>query len=184
LPELSDENLMALVQQDKLIHLETLFLRYQKPLYNYFLSCTLDREASRDLTQDAFIRVMKYRHSFKQDGVFRIWLFQIARNRVRDHFRENPEIHDAFDPETHSREDERAAHTDELQARETRMQQALALLPAHQRELLVMSKLQGMKYEDIAVIRNTTVGALKVQVHRAIARIREIYFEEVKNDWN
>ena len=176
MPELSDENLMALVQQDKLIHLETLFLRYQRPLYNYILSCTQDREASRDLTQDIFIRVMKYRHSFKADGGFRIWLFQIARNQVRDHFRENPEIHDVFDPETHGQEDEHAALTDEQLARETRMQQALAMLPAHQRELVVMSKLQGMKYEDIARIRNTTTGALKVQIHRAIARLREIYF--------
>lgn len=182
MPELSDENLMALVQQEKLIHLETLFLRYQTPLYNYFLSCTQDREASRDLTQDIFIRVLKYRHSFKANRGFRIWLFQIARNQVRDHFRENPDIHDAFEPEAHGLEDERAAHTDEQQARETRMQQALAMLPAHQRELLVMSKLQGMKYEDIAGIRNTSVGALKVQIHRTIARLREVYFGEDNHD--
>ena len=176
--ERSDENLMAMVQQEKLIHLEPLFLRYQKQLYNYFLKCTLDREASQDLTQSAFIRVMKYRHSFGINRSFRVWLFQIARNLVRDHFQDNPDIHESFDPDKHSPEDAGEAITEEQLARETRLHKAMALLPADKRELVVLAKLQGMKYEDIAKIRNTSTGAVKVQVHRAIAQLRVCYFGE------
>ena len=78
---------MALVKAGKLENLNELFSRYSKRLYNYFLKSTLDRDDSDDLTQELFIRVMKYRKSFKEGNAFQVWIFQIARNMIKDHFR-------------------------------------------------------------------------------------------------
>ena len=49
----------------------------------------------------------------------------------------------------------------------------MARLDPDKRELLVLAKFQGMKYEQIAELRDMTVSAVKVQVHRTIAKLRE-----------
>ena len=170
---------MELVKLGKLNFMELLFMRYQKQLYNYFLKCTLDQEESKDLTQNTFIRVMKYRNSFKVNRGFRVWLFQIARNLVRDHFRVARIQRDQSSPLEHLPDlhDEEADR--EQQEQEIKLHKALGMLPPEKRELLVMGKLQGMKYEDIARIRDMSVSAVKVQIHRTIAELRRIYFEEL-----
>ena len=163
--ELSDEKLMELVKFGKLNFMELLFMRYQKQLYNYFLKCTLDQEDSRDLTQNVFIRVMKYRNSYREDRGFRVWLFQIYRNQ--------------FNPVDQMPELAGEEIDGEQLEREERLHKALGMLPPEKRELLVMGKFQGLKYEEIARIRDMSVGAVKVQIHRTIAELRRIYFEEL-----
>ena len=54
---------------------------------------------------------------------------------------------------------------------------ALHQLPEEKRELLVLSKFQGMKYEQIAELKDVSVSAIKVQVHRTIKQLKDIYFE-------
>jgi RNA polymerase sigma-70 factor (ECF subfamily) len=180
LKELSDEKLMALVQLGKINYLELLFVRYQKQLFNYFLRCTMDRSASEDLTQNAFVRVLKYRGSYRAELGFRIWLFQVARNLVRDHFRERNR-HDGVSMPVDQIADPAGAEPDQEQVeREQRLQQALGRLPPEKRELLVLGKLQGMKYEDIARLYGTNINAVKVRVHRALAELRNVYFNELK----
>lgn len=185
---LSDEDLMALVQEEKLNYMEVLFGRYQKRIYNYFLKCTLDPDVSQDLAQITFIRVMKYRASFNASRGFEGWLFQIARNLVKDHFRKMKVYRDQFNlaatlPEPASAGGHAGeGDAGEQQEREELLYKAMAKLDPDKRELLVLAKFQGMKYEQIAELREMTVSAVKVQVHRTIAKLRNLYLEEEKSE--
>ena len=58
----------------------------------------------------------------------------------------------------------------------------MARLDADKRELLVLAKFQGMKYEQIAELRDMSVSAVKVQVHRTIAKLRDLYLEVEKSE--
>lgn len=170
---------MELVKLGKLNFMELLFMRYQKQLYNYFLKCTLDPDESQDLTQNTFIRLMKYRNSYKSDRGFRVWLFQIARNQIKDHFRIARIQRERFNPQDHLLEAASEDLDTEQLEREEKLHMALERLPPEKRELLVMGKFQGMKYDEIARIRDMSVSAVKVQIHRIIAELRKIYFEEL-----
>ena len=170
---------MELVKFGKLNFIELLFERYQRQLYNYFLKCTLNPDESQDLTQNTFIRVMKYRTSFKPAYGFRVWLFQIARNLVRDYYHIVRKHAEQFSPLDNPENFAADEVDNEKFEQEEKLYRALALLPPDKRELLVMGKLQGFKYEDIARIRNMSVGAVKVQIHRIVAELRKIYFEEL-----
>ena len=64
--EITDEQLMARVKNGQLDQLNGLFDRYSKRLYGYFLKCTMAKDESDDLTQELFIRLMKYRKSYKE----------------------------------------------------------------------------------------------------------------------
>lgn len=171
---------MELVKSGKLNFVELLFMRYQKQLYNYFLKCTMNPDESQDLTQNAFIRVMKYSASFKAEHSFRIWLFQIARNQVKDYFRIGRLHREHINPLDHVQEPVAHEIDEGKLENEQRLYKALARLAPEKRELLVMGKLQGMKYEEIAAIRGVSVGAVKVQIHRIIAELRRIYFEDLR----
>ncbi|GAH56031.1 unnamed protein product [marine sediment metagenome] len=67
----------------------------------------------------------------------------------------------------------------EKKERFQQLNSALAKLSEEQRELLVLSRFQGLKYEEISKINGTTVGVVKVKIHRAINKLREVYFESV-----
>ncbi|SNS45438.1 RNA polymerase sigma-70 factor, ECF subfamily [Ekhidna lutea] len=167
---------MSLVKAGQLDYLNELFSRYSKRIYNYFLKSTLERAESDDLTQELFIRVMKYRNSYKEGHSVQFWIFQIARNMIKDHFRKMKIHKDQFNlveviPE---RED---VGDDELFEREKKLHRAMKELSDEKRELLVLSKFQGMKYEQIAKMRDTTVSNIKVQVHRTIKELKEAYFQ-------
>lgn len=175
--QLSDEQLMVAVQSDQLDKLKILFERYQKKIYNYFLKSTLDLDDSSDLTQNVFIRVMKYRKSYRAEHSFQFWIFQIARNQLKDHFRKMKVHRDKFRPAEVMPDREEYSDTEKYE-QEERLHRALKKLPEDKRELLVLSKFQGIRYEEIAEMRSTSVSAIKVQVHRTIKQLRELYFEE------
>ncbi|MEM7299430.1 MAG: sigma-70 family RNA polymerase sigma factor [Bacteroidota bacterium] len=172
---MTDEQLMSLVKAGRLDYLNELFDRYSKRIYNYFLKSTLERSDSDDLTQELFIRVMKYRNSYKDGHSVQFWIFQIARNMVKDHFKKMKVHRDKFNvvevmPDAIDESDELALE------KEKQLHIAMKSLPDDRRELLVLSKFQGLKYEQIAKMRDTTVSNIKVQVHRTIKELRDIYF--------
>jgi RNA polymerase sigma-70 factor (ECF subfamily) len=55
------------------------------------------------------------------------------------------------------------------------LHRAMAHLSADQREVLVLSRFQELKYEQIAQLLNTTAGAVKVRAHRALTQLKDIY---------
>jgi RNA polymerase sigma factor (sigma-70 family) len=175
--ELSDEIIMKRVKEGNLAELSVLFERYHVRLYNFMLKLTFDRSVSQDLTQNLFYRILKYRHTFREDHSFKSWIYQLARNihidfckhqqkanerytRVEEYNQELPEEKEGFNEEEYEKLD-----------------RAMARLTPEQKEILVLCRFQGLKYEEISSIRDLSVPAIKVQVHRAIKQLREHYFK-------
>lgn len=175
--EITDEHLMAQVKNGQLDQLNELFDRYSKRIYNYFLKSTLDRDDSDDLTQELFIRVMKYRKSYKEGQAVQFWVFQIARNMVKDHFRKMKVHKDQFNP-VEVMPEVVEENLEENREREKQLYKAMKELPDDKRELLVLSKFEGLKYEQIAAMRKTSVSNIKVQVHRTVKELKELYFAD------
>src|SRR6266480_5942415 len=93
-----DEDLMLQVRDGAGEMLGVLFDRYQTPLFNFYSKLTGDRTLSEDLVQEVFLRILKYRQSYRPGTPFRAWVYQIARNARIDHFRKFPRER-AFEPE-------------------------------------------------------------------------------------
>jgi RNA polymerase sigma factor (sigma-70 family) len=174
---ISDEELMLQVRDGIGEMLGVLFDRYQQPLYSFFYRLTGDRAVSEDLVQDVFYRVLRYRHTFKPGSPFKSWLYQIARNSRRDNF--DPRAPQATDDE--ALEFHAARHAtmpkdmvaEEQEAKLIR--RALLKLPEEKREVLLLSRYQGMKYEDIGKLMGCETNTVKVRVFRALAELKEIF---------
>lgn len=171
---------MISVKQGVLEAMTPLFDRYHVKLYNFFLRLTFDRVLSEDLTQNVFYRILRYRHSYRKEHKFRSWMYQMARNILADHFeKEKIKPRDQYPEdwlEKHQGNDEEDIENKE---RLKALYKALFQLPAEQREILELSRFQGLKYKEIAEITGNSVGAIKVKVYRSIQKLRELYFQEV-----
>ncbi|MGB0523051.1 MAG: RNA polymerase sigma factor [Flammeovirgaceae bacterium] len=173
---MTDEQVMIAVNEGDLDKAAILFERYHIRLYNFFLRMTYDKELSHDMTQNVFERLLKYRTSYKYGKQFKSWIFQIARN-VRNDYYQKVERRRAQFVDVEAMGKESAVNTDEEQAeRERVLSQAMTMLSEEQREVLVLSKYQKMKYEEIADILGCSVSAAKVKAHRAIKKLRGLYF--------
>ncbi|MFM9837009.1 MAG: RNA polymerase sigma factor [Cyclobacteriaceae bacterium] len=177
LEALSDNSLMVKVRDGDLDRLGLLFERHKKPLYGFFRGLTRQQELSEDLVQNTFLRILKYRHLFKGEGDFRAWMFQIARNVHHDHHRKNKinaseELDDWQDKLGHNEN----RSTEMLQADEQQMlSMAMDRLPIDKREILLLSKYQEKKYQEIGEILGCSEGAVKVKVFRALQELKVIY---------
>ena len=85
------------VQGDNFDKLAILFERHKKNLFGFFYKITYDRDLSEDMIQDVFIRILKYRGSFRGYGKFSTWMYSIAHHISIDHFRKQKNLKE--DPE-------------------------------------------------------------------------------------
>ena len=175
--ETNDELLMEQVMQGNLHQASVIFENYNKKLYSFFVRLTYNSDLSHDLTQNVFLRMLKYRKSYKQGSKFRPWIYQIARNVLTDHFRKSKWSSDYEDLEQAGKIPQEDHLDVQLTDQEQILHKSLLMLPEDQREVLVLSRFQEMKYEEIAQITNTTVANIKIKVHRAIKKLRTTYFE-------
>jgi RNA polymerase sigma-70 factor (ECF subfamily) len=172
----SDSELMAAVRDGDLVQLGVLFERHHVSLFNFFLRLTGSRQLSEDLVQEAFIRILKYRKSFRLGGEFRPWLYKLARNAVAAHFRKHGRDH--LPPgEPEERVCQSPLALEEMQRTEDArlLRAALMRLPWERREVLLLSRFGELRYDQIAELLGCSVGAVKLRVHRAVRQLREVF---------
>ena len=173
----SDEIIMQRVKEGNLQEMAVLFERYHVRLFNFFLKHTADRNVSQDLTQNLFYRVMKYRSSFKEENSFKSWVYQMARNVHFDYCKNNQKQSERFTTVENYNEESSAIDDAFSEEDFDRLDVALSGLGSDQREIIILSRYQGLKYEEISKITNMSVSAIKVQVHRTIKQLRSLYFK-------
>jgi RNA polymerase sigma factor (sigma-70 family) len=173
-----DEKIMEIIKEGNLSGMCVLFERYNRKLYNFFLRMGLKNDISQDLTQNLFYRMIKYRHTYRNSASVKTWIYQIARNLHNDFRNEEKRSGDMFmtsgvypsdipeEPDNYAEEDFE------------RLDRALMTLSDAQREILILSRYQGLKYEEISSVVKQSVPAIKVAVYRAIKQLRSVYFRQ------
>ncbi len=171
---------MLAVRAGEVARLGDLFERHHRPLYGFFVRMTGQPAASEDLVQIVFYRILKYRHTYRDEGKFSAWIYHLARKVAADHFRKQAGAPAATDPADLAEHvddgpapDARAATGDDLDL----LRRAITRLSPDQREVLVLSRLQNVEHKEIARLLDTSVGAVKVRVHRALNELRQVYFK-------
>jgi RNA polymerase sigma factor (sigma-70 family) len=135
-----------------------------------------------DLVQDVLLSLHAVRATYDPDRPFLPWLFGIMRNRVSDDMRRQArraahEIAAEQVPETFRAV---AANTEENTYGDPEaLKQAISGLPRGQREAIEMLKLRELSLREAAAAGGTSVGSLKVAVHRAIKTLRRTLSAEV-----
>jgi len=172
-----DERAMQEVRAGDVAKLEVIFDRHYPGLFRYFLSLTSNRGVSEDLAQEVFFRVLKYRHTYQPGAGVRAWLYSVGRNVWADHMgRQKPEV--ALPEETGEIRGKETPPDRAFQKKQEAqlLRRALASLPGDKREVLILSRYQDLKYEEIASVLQCEVGAVKVRVYRALRELSDRFF--------
>lgn len=166
---------MARVAEDDTDAFERLYARHKTTMFNYLLRAAGQRELAEELLQELFLRVFDGRARYEARRPFRVWLYTLARNLLRDRWRRlgrRPQWDDAAvevcdeaaNPEARCSEQEQV---DRLRAA------ILSLSPAL-REVLILSRYHGLAFAEIAAIVDCSEGVARVRLFRAVERLRKI----------
>jgi len=139
-------------------------------LYGYLVNTLRDRNLAEDMLQNTWLKAIEALPKFGNSGEtnFSAWLFAIARNECKQHWRkQGREI--PFDPEIHDK-----AEVDSKQEDKILVEQILAILSENERELLRLRYIAGLPLNNIAKILKINPIAVRVRMHRAISHAKVI----------
>jgi RNA polymerase sigma-70 factor (ECF subfamily) len=175
-----DQAAMCLLQQGDDAAFEQIVRCWEKPMLNFFYRSVGDLDVAEDLRQDLFVRLYTYRASYRGNGTFRAWLYQLATNLLRSHLRRAKPMVSLDEKQTEDEGDspdvpdngppagEILQHRD----RERVVREMLAGLSPDDREALTLRFFEGLQYGEICQALHIAETSAKSRVYRAIERLR------------
>ena len=172
----SDQDIISRVIAGDRDAFGTLINRYSDALYRHALGMTGSPDVAEDILQTSFIKA--YHHLGEVRGRFDAWLFRIVANGCKDWLKNIRRSHLSYDeddqPSNFTTPDEDLDRTELRQD----LDGALAELAPSLREAFVMKHVEGRSYEEMADLLGSTVGALKMRVHRAREALQALLEEK------
>lgn len=182
----TDAELVLLCQQKDPGAFEILVRRHQRMVYNLLHQLAPDWNNTADLSQEVFIRAWRSIHNLRNPKAFRSWLNQISTNLFYDELRKRPKHLNTIsmdepmggdeDGESPTRDiaDTSAMPDECFQRRELAIaiREAIAELPEPFRVAIVLRELQGLSYEEIALLTQSEMGTVKSRIARARTKIQ------------
>jgi len=153
---------------------DSLFRRYQLPLYVYVFELVRNEQAGLDIVQETFIAAVKHLVGLRDDAKFGSWLFGIAHQKCIQHWRKRREVLFEEVPES---PDEFEDGPDDLLIRreaEAEFMNLLNELPLPQRSVLLLHFIGNFSLEEIARITAAPPGTVKSRLHYAKRSLRKL----------
>lgn len=183
----TDEELIRRCRREDLSALEELLSRYRNRLMAFIYSVVRDYHLAEDIFQETFLRVYREARGFREGSSFKTWLYTIALNLARDALRRSkrrPEI--SLETEMGSgREGEPGRVSDLIPGREPGpreeaggreleeiLERELSVLSEDHRRVIVLSRLNGLKYREIAEVLGIPSGTVRSRLHYALEQLR------------
>ena len=176
MPE-SDKNIIAdlkdINKRDLAFH--QLVTTYQERLYWHIRKIVLNHDDADDVLQNTFLKVWRNVENFREESSLFTWLYRIATNESITFI--NSKKKKSFMPMNDTSEylmdnliSDPYFEGDEIQLK---LQKAIVRLPEKQRIVFNMKYYDELKYDEMAEILETSVGALKASYHHAVKKIED-----------
>lgn len=180
----SDESLLARYREGDGKAFEILYARHRQSLYRFLLGLSGKPELADEVFQETWLSLIRSASQPQGRATFRTWLFQIARNRLIDHWRKHgarQPLYDSYDEQTHAVSDD-ASDPEQLLnlSRDSeRLESALQSLPADQREVFLLRVHGDLDLAQIAILTETPLETVKSRLRYAQQKLRRLLAEEV-----
>lgn len=163
---------------------ELIVLRYEDAIFNFTYHFLADYHRAQDISQEAFLRVLRNVDRYKSRNSFKTWLYRIAVNLCKNELRNRSQrktlsLNDP-DLDIESLMESRYTAPDEAYEKaemKKLIKNALQTLPEDQRMAMVLREYQDLSYGEIAAALSCSLGAVKSKIHRARQNLRNILAE-------
>jgi RNA polymerase sigma-70 factor (ECF subfamily) len=183
---LSDQQLISLYFEGDCDALSALIIRNKEKLYTSIYLLVKDKYLADDIFQDLCIRVidnLKKGH-YTEEGKFLPWVMRIAHNMCLDHFRkvkrmpviktnDDLDIFEALSFSSPSAEDKMVSNQ-----RHDRVMQMLEMLPAEQREVIILRHYSDMSFKNIADLMHVSINTALGRMRYGLNNLRKIMAEK------
>ena len=179
-----DKTLVERARQGNQDAFEMLVRQYEKQVYTLTLRMSRNREDALDLSQEVFLRVYRALPSFRGEASFSSWLYRLTYNACLDHARKTKKRQELSLSRWHDEDgeyetqlsDERFSPDKQWEKKE-RLQaiaRAMDMLSPQHRAILTLREIQGLSYEEIALVLALPEGTIKSRLARAREALRNI----------
>ncbi|QXI00781.1 RNA polymerase sigma factor [Pseudomonas monsensis] len=180
----SDDALLARYREGDGAAFEILYARHRQGLYRFLLGLSGKPELADEVFQETWLSLIRSASQPQGRATFRTWLFQIARNRLIDHWRKHgahQPLHDSYDEQLHAIGDETNDPEQllNLSRDSQRLESALQALPADQREVFLLRAHGDLDLAQIASLTDTPLETVKSRLRYAQQKLRRLLAEEV-----
>ena len=179
--EYSDKELLSLFRdsEKKTYAFNLIIRKYQQKLYWHIRKIVIKHDDTDDILQNTFIKVWRGLEGFREDSKLYTWLYRIATNESLTFLKQQKTKYllPLLDYENQLKETLESDEEFDGNEIQLKLQKAILILPEKQRIVFNMKYFDEIKYEDMAEILKTSVGALKASYHHAVKKI-EKYFNE------
>ncbi len=167
----TDRQLVEEVLHGRTDAFNLLVWRWQRPLFNFLLRCTGDRELAQDLCQDTFLRAYVQLKDLREKEKFASWLFRIAVNLYRsDQRRASQRIDGSVQQMTDNvANGPVSSGTREIQLT---LRALISRLSPEHREVLLLKVYHGFRFDEMATILDCPVSTLKSRLYKAFELLR------------
>jgi RNA polymerase sigma-70 factor (ECF subfamily) len=184
--ELSDADLVDLVQGGDATAFRGLVERFQGRIYAHIYGMIRNRETARDLTQEAFVKAFRNIGGFRREASFTTWLYRIASNVTNDHIRKNRRVRmTEFDDRIgHQDQGDEVWEPDHLRrspARDLeraqlygRIMDAMQKLSDDQRQVILLREIEGFSYREIAETMDIPEGTVMSRLFYARKKLQAL----------
>jgi RNA polymerase sigma factor (sigma-70 family) len=182
----TDHARMMAVARGDVSSMNEIYENRHRPLFRFFFRLTGRQATAEDLVHEVFLRMIRYRHTYQADavdaGAFEAWMYRIARNTLADHGRKHRHEISPDEGEMETIESARPTPFETAAKRQdlALLYRALRELPDDKRELLVLTRFQGLSYEQVGGILGCESGTVKGRVFRAMKELSSIYSDLCK----
>lgn len=170
--ELSDEELVKLVQEGEDDAYSHVVERYQRKIYAYIMRLTNHRDEAHDIAQDVFLKAYKNLHRFDTERKFSSWVYRIAHNESVNWLKKNTRVKmESIDVrEENGRQVVSAVDVEEeyMQREDSKMiRSSINKLPAKYREVMELRYLKQFSYEEISSELEKPINTVGTLISRA-----------------
>ena len=168
----TDEALMERFCDGDSAAFEALFARHSGRLQGFLGRMVREAPLAEDLLQTTFLSIIRARGRFEPGTRFVPWLLTIAANAARDALRRRQHAEALVQ--------QRDGESSSVEPRvgdpgmRKQLEDALQRLPEDQREAVLLNKVEGWTFEEIASLRGISVGAARVRAHRGYEKLRQL----------
>jgi len=156
-----------------------LYDHYVAPIYRFVLVKVTDKEEAQDLTHEVFLSAWQNLKNYKHQGFpFSSWLYQIARNKVIDHYRTKKDHSDIYEIDESFVKVAAAVDTNlDIRLVMEQVKTALHQLSDEQQDVIMMKFIEDLSNEEIAKAMNKSEGAIRLLQHRAVNNLKDILWK-------
>ena len=195
--ELTDEELMLLVQEGRNQAFDVLVGRYKNRLYAYLYRLLNDESEAEEFAQETFVKAYIHAEKYRTIARFSTWLYTIATNLVRNRIRNvrrRPAMVSLWSEDAGGedegkwmdlRDDSQRPDRDMEQKNLNELvQDAIERIPGKYRPAFVLREINDLSYEEIAAVTGLKLGTVRSRINRGRAHFKKMVAPLVARDYN